>query len=440
MQIEVLGAEGLVRRFKVVVPAAALASKRDEQLLALNSRVRMNGFRPGRIPLAHLRKAYGRSVAAETMDAVLNEANRQIAEEHKLRLAAQPQIDFADKDNMEPVLDAQADLVVTITLETLPDVTMPDLSALKVEKLVVNVDDAEVQEAMQRLRDDQRAFTEKTGKTPKAAKGDRVTMNFKGMVDGEAFEGGTGEGFKVVLGSGSLIPGFEDGLEGAKVDQELALNLTFPEDYGVANLAGKPAVFEVKVTALEAPGEAPSDEDVAKGLGFESAEVLLNTIRERLKGDLEDASRRQLKKTLFDALDPLCTFDLPPSLVKQEVDNVRRTLAGDEEAQGEPTEEETKLAERRVRIGLLLAELGAKNSITITEEELRRAMIDRARMFPGRERQVLEYFQKNPQALEGLKPPIFEEKVVDHVLTQVQIVDKVVSKDELAKTLEDDSE
>ncbi|MDJ1156740.1 trigger factor [Chelatococcus sp. SYSU_G07232] len=435
--------EGLKHEFKVVVPAAELETKLTSELAGLKDRVRINGFRPGKVPLGHLRRLYGRSVMADVVQNAVNEANRKIVEENSLKLALEPQVVFPEsREEVEAVMEAKGDLTYTVTLEVLPTFELKDLAGVELTKEVAEVAEAEIDAAVERMAKQNRTFSAKEGKGVKAAEGDRLTIDFVGTIDGEAFDGGSAQGIQVELGSGSFIPGFEDQLVGAKEGEERTVNVKFPESYMAQHLAGKDASFAVTVKAIEAPDALKIDDELAKAFGMESLDKLKDAVRESIGRDYAAQGRRKVKKALLDALDAQYSFDLPPSLVEQEFANVWRQVEADMKEQGktfadegtsedEARPEYRKIAERRVRLGLVLAEIGEKADIKITDDEVTRAVVERARQFPGQEKLVWDYYRKNPQALAEVRAPIFEEKVVDHLLAQVKVTEKTVSKDEL---------
>jgi trigger factor len=345
------------------------------------------------------------------------------------------------REDIEAVMEAKADLAYTVALEVLPSFELADLSSVEVTREVAEVSDAELDEALTRMAKQNRSFTAR-GEGEGAAAGDRVTIDFVGKIDGEPFEGGTGQDIPVEIGSGSFIPGFEDQLIGAKAGDERVVKATFPDDYNAAQLAGKAAEFDVTVKTIEVPGELKIDDDLGKAFGMENLEALRNAVRDRVGVDFTAQSRRKLKRQLLDQLDKLYTFDLPPTLVQQEFDGVwqgvvgemtraKRSFAEEGTTEEEATAEYRRISERRVRLGLVLAEIGDKADIKVNDDEITRALVERARQFPGQEKMVWEFYQKNPEALAEVRAPIFEEKVVDHLLTQAKVVDKPVSKEEL---------
>jgi trigger factor len=451
MQVTETLSQGLKREFQVVLPLAELEERLASELATLKEKVRLNGFRPGKVPVAHLRKVYGRSVMADVVQSAVNEANRKIIDENGLKLAQEPQVQFPEsKEEVEQALQAKADLAFKVALEVLPSFELADLSDVRVTKPVAEVSDAEVEEALQRMADRNRPFAPKAGGEA-AAKGDRVVVDFTGRIDGEEFQGGKGEGIQVELGSSSFIPGFEEQLVGAKAGEERKVDVRFPENYGAAHLAGKAAEFDVTVKEVQAPGEVAIDDAFAKGFGMESLEKLKEAVRGSIKRDYDAQGRRKLKKELLDALDRKYAFELPPTLVEQEfaavwsqveadLKNNSKTFADEGTTEEEARAEYRRIAERRVRLGLVLAQTGDKANIQVSDDEVNQALVERVRQYPGQERQVWDFYQKNPQARAELRAPIFEEKVVDHVLSQVKVIEEPVSKEKLFSDDEDEGE
>ena len=447
MQVTETLSEGLKRELKVVVPAAELESRLGTRLDELKTRVRINGFRPGKVPVSHLRRLYGRSVMAEIVQDVVNETTQQAVSNAKP--AFQPNIALPeDKAEIEAVMDGKADLAYTLSFEVLPEIELPDFSKVSVEKQVAEVTDAEVDEALGRIARANRSFTPR-GEDEAAENGDRLTIDYVGRIDGEPFEGGSAEGAFLELGSGQFIPGFEEQLLGAKVGEQRTVTVHFPEDYGAKHLAGKEAAFDVTVREVARPGETALDDEFAKSLGMESLDKLREAIRGRIGEDYAAASRRKLKRRLLDALDEAVKFDLPPTLVEQEFEAIWRQVTGDLERSGRSfadegtTEENAKadyrrIAERRVRLGLLLAEVGQRNDIRVNEDEVQRALVERVRQFPGQEQAVWDFYRKNPAALAELRAPIFEDKVVDYVLELAQVREQTVPREVLLADPEDE--
>ena len=442
MQVTETRSEGLRREFKVTLPATELEQRLTSELATLKDRVRINGFRPGKVPLAHLRRLYGRSVMADVVQSAVNEANRKIVEDNNLKLALEPKIDMSsDQAEVEKALDAKGDLDFTVAVEVLPTFELADLTDVSVRKLVAPVTDEDLDTAMQRMAAQNRSYGTK-GEGAEAAVGDRVVVDFIGRIDGEAFQGGTANDITVEIGSGSFIPGFEEQLAGIKAGETRTINVTFPENYGSAELAGKAAEFEVTAKDVQTPGEVTVDDEFAKGFGMESLEKLRDGVRAAIQRDFDAQARRKLKKELLDALDAKYSFELPQGLVDQEftavwsqveadLKNNGRTFADEGTTEEEARAEYRRIAERRVRLGLVLAQVGSSADIQVTDEEVDRALVERVRQYPGQERQVWEYFQKNPAAKAELRAPILEEKTVDHLLGRINVVEEPTSRDEL---------
>ncbi|ACK51828.1 trigger factor [Methylocella silvestris BL2] len=452
MQVTETLSQGLKREFQVVLPATDLATRLDSQLAEMRAKARINGFRPGKVPVAHLKRLYGRSIMAEVVQEAVNEAHRKIIEDNALRPASQPKIDFpGEKDELEKAFEAKADFAFTVALEVLPKIEIGSFEGVEIERLVAAVSEDEIDLVVNRLAEQSRPYTPKEGDGVVATKGDKATIDFVGKIDGEAFEGGSGEGVDLVLGSGSFIPGFEEQLEGLKLGDSRTVTVTFPDDYSAAHLAGKEAVFDVTLKALAAPGETVIDDAFAKGYGLEDLTKLRESIKANIERDYAAASRRKWKRALLDALDAKYAFDLPEGLVAQEFDAIWRRVEAEQSQSGrsfadEGTTEEAaradyrKIAERRVRLGLLLADVGDAAGVKVADEEVNQALFERARSFPGQEKMVWDYYQKNPSALAELRAPIYEEKVVDHILSLVKVTDKAVPKEELLAADEEDEE
>jgi trigger factor len=447
MQVTETLSEGLKREFKVVLPATELEQRLTSELTNLKDRVRLNGFRPGKVPVQHLRRLYGRSVMADVVQNAVNEANRKIVDENGLKLALEPQVQFPEnKDEVEKAMDAKADLAFTVALEVLPTFELADLSDVSVTKPVATVSEADLDEALQRMARQNRTFSPKDGKAEAA---DRVVIDFVGSIDGTPFEGGEGEGTQLELGSGAFIPGFEDQLVGARPGEERTVKVTFPQNYQAQHLAGKAAEFAVTVKEVQAPAETAIDDALAKGFGMESLDKLKDAVGTAIQRDYEAQSRRKLKKDLLDALDAKYSFVLPQSLVDQEFRGVwtqveadlkrnNRTFADEGTTEEEARADYRRIAERRVRLGLVLAQIGESANIKISDDEVTQALVERVRQFPGQEKQVWDYYRKNPQALAEVRAPLFEEKVVDLILSQLKVVEQPVSKEALFGDEEDE--
>ena len=449
MQVTETLSEGLKHEFQVSVPAADLDAKADAKLVDLKDKVRINGFRPGKVPVAHLKKIYGKSVMAETIDQTIRDTNTQIFTERGFRLATEPKVTMPTEEaEVEKILSGQSDLTYTVAVEVVPAITLADFKTFSVEKPVADITDADVDEAIKRLADANRSYAAKA-EGAKAESGDRVKVNFKGTIDGVAFDGGTGEGIDVVIGSNTFIPGFEDQLIGIGVGETRTLKVAFPKNYLNNDLAGKDAEFETTATAIETPEEKVVDDEFAKTLGLESLDKLKQLMRDRLAGEFNQATRQRVKRALLDRLDETHKFDAPPSLideefnlmwnsVKAEMDSSGKTFADENTTEEKAKEEYRTIADRRVRLGLVLSEIGEKNKITVTDDEVSRAVIERARSMPGREKEVWDFYRSNPQALAQLRAPIYEDKVVDFILELANVTEKKVSKDELFKDDEND--
>ena len=438
MQVTETLNEGLKRGYTITVTADELAAKVDEKLIEAQPEIEMKGFRKGKVPMALLKKQFGQRLLGEAMQDAVDGAMNQHFEESGDRPALQPEVKMTNEDWKEG-----DDVVVSLNYEALPKIDAPDFSGITLEKLVVKADEAAVQEALENLAKNAQNFEDKDGA---AEDGDQVTMGFVGKIDGEPFDGGAAEDFPLVLGSGQFIPGFEEQLVGVKAGEEKTVTVNFPDDYGAEHLAGKEATFDCTITAVKAPAETTIDDELAKQFGAESLEALKAQITERLEAEYGQASRAVLKRGLLDALDAQVSFDLPPSLVEAESKQIAHQLWHDAQedvdqndhshSEIETTAESDKLAVRRVKLGLLLAEIGTKAEVTVTDQEMTQAVIAQARQYPGQERQFFEFVQQNQQMQQQLRAPIFEDKVVDHILGQISVTDKEVSKDDLQKAIE----
>jgi trigger factor len=444
MQVTETLNEGLKREFKVVVPMADLASKVDARLDQLKTQVRINGFRPGKVPVTHLKRLYGRSVMAETIEQAVREANSQIVTERGFKLVREPQVKLPeDKDAVEQVIEGKTDLAYTVAIEILPPIELADFKGIQVERLNAEVADSEVDEAVNRIAEQSRPFAAK-GEGAKAENGDRAVIDFTGKIDGTPFEGGTGGDVTLHLGSGQFIPGFEEQLVGAAAGEQRTVKVTFPQTYPAQHLAGKEAEFDVTVKSIEAPQAVTLNDEFAKSLGLDSLDKLREMVKGRLAQEHGAMSRQKVKRILLDQLDAKHKFDPPPSLVEDEFNNVWKTIQDDLQSRKRTfedegtTEEKAReeyrgIAERRVRLGLVIAEIGEKNGIKVTDEELSRAVMERARQRPGQEQRGGQYYRSNPDALASLRAPIFEDKVIDYILELAKITDKTVSREELYK-------
>jgi trigger factor len=447
MQVKETLSEGLKREYEVVVPAADLDQRVNAKLDEIKGRVNIAGFRPGKVPMSHLKRVYGKSVMSEVIQTAVNDSNQKILDDGKFKLAMEPKVTLAAEDeaSVKQLIEGKSDLSFKVAMEILPKIEFPDFKKIKVSRPVTDTTDADVDQALEKIAEANQQFEEKQGK---AESGDQVTIDFKGSVDGAPFDGGSAEDAPLVLGSNTFIPGFEDQLIGVAVGDEKDVKVTFPAEYGAEHLAGKDAVFAIKVKKIEKPKKAELNDEFAKSVGAENLAKLKEQVRDRISRDFKQVSRAKAKRSLLDALDETMKFAAPPSLVEQEFDTVWKAVNNDLAnrkvtwADEDTTEEEAKaeyqrIADRRVRLGLAIAELGEKNNIQVSEDELTRAMVEQARQFPGQEQQIWDYFRKNPQAMAGIRAPLFEDKVIDFILELADVSDKTVSRDEL---LADDEE
>lgn len=449
MQVTETKSEGLRRELQVVIDQSELGRRFSEQLDKIKDRVTIKGFRPGKVPLAHIKRVHGRSLMADVIQNALIESSNKALEDRKERPAMQPQIKLTeDEQEIERILRGETDLTYTMAFEVLPAFEIADLSKLELERPVAEVDDAEVAKSIEQLRQSSTTYLPEAGRV--AEDGDQVTVDFVGSIDGEPFEGGKGEDAQVVLGRGGFIPGFEEGLKGIKPGEERSIEAEFPAAYPVKELAGKKATFAVTCKAVARPVLPELDDDFAKGFGLESLEDLKQAMKERIASEYARISRQKAKRALLDALDAAHSFELPPSLVDTEFEGIWRQVTAsleranrtfEDEGKTEESEraEYRKLAERRVRLGLVLSEIGDKAEIKVGDDELARALAEQARQFPGQSKQIYDFYRKNPGALARLRAPIFEEKVVDHILGLAKISDKIVSREELLADIEDEA-
>lgn len=439
MQVTETLNEGLKRGYKIVVPAADLDAKVNEKLEEARPEVEMKGFRKGKVPMALLKKQFGPRLMGEAMQEAVDGAMAKHFEDSGDRPALQPNVTMTNQEGWKEGDDVE----VEMSYEALPEIPEVDLKGIKLEKLVVKAAEADVDEALGSLAETAQEFDDRK-KGSKAKDGDQVVIDFLGKIDGEAFDGGAADDFPLVLGSGSFVPGFEDQLVGAKAGEEVAVKVSFPEDYQAENLAGKEAVFDCTVKAVKAPKAAEINDELATKFGAEDLAALKSQIGERLEAEYAGAARAVMKRALLDELDKAVSFDLPPSLLEAEANQIAHQLWHEEnpEVEGhdhgaiEPTEEHTSLAARRVRLGLLLAELGQKNEIEVSDAEFTQAIMNQARQYPGQERQFFEFVQQNPQMRQQIQAPLFEDKVVDYVFELAEVAEKEVSKDDLQKAVE----
>ena len=441
MQVTEITTEGLKREFAILVPRAELDAKVDGKLAEIKDKVQLKGFRPGKVPLAHLKKTYGKGVMGEVVEEAVNEATQAAVAERKLRTAQPPRIELTAK--ADDLVAGKTDLTFNVTVDVMPEFTPVDPATLSLTRLTAEVPADDIEQALGRMADQQRTFTAKD-EGAAAETGDQLKIDFEGKIDGVPFDGGKAEDFMLVLGSGMFIPGFEDQLVGVKAGDEKAVNVSFPEAYGSAELAGKAAVFDVKVKEVRGADAVEIDDAFAAKMGIESLDKLKELIRTQMGADYARASRSHIKRALLDALDKAHSFELPEGMVEAEFDAIWKAVLGELEREKKTFEDEgktedelkaeyRKIAERRVRLGLVLAEIGRLNSLDLTQEELGRAVAAEARRYPGQEQQVFEFYQKNPQALAQLRAPLYEDKVVDFIVAMAKVEDKTVSREELFK-------
>lgn len=436
--------EGLTREFRVTVPRGELAAKLEEKITEIQPKVNLKGFRPGKVPPAHIKKMYGKSMMGDIVNDLVNETSTKALEEKSLRAASRPSIhlDVA----AEKVVAGEADLDYHMHVEVMPEFEPADVSVIQLERMVAEPSEDEVAESLRRLADNNKSYE---AKDAGAALDDAVVIDFAGFIDGEKFEGGSAEGHTLVLGSGRFIPGFEDQLIGARAGEDVKVSVTFPADYQVETLKGKAATFEVKVHEVKAPKDSEINDEFAQSLGLENLDALRGALKNQLSGELKMASRQQVKRVLLDALDERHSFDLPPLMVKSEFDQIwaqfeqerkaGRVSDDDKDKSDEELKAEySKIAERRVRLGLVLAEIGRRADVQITNDEMMNALRQEASRYPGQERQVIEFYRQNANALAQLRAPIYEEKVVDHILSLATVTDRTVTREELMKEIGDE--
>ena len=445
MQIVEKSGEGLSRVYGVTVPMADLGERLDARIKEITPTLNIKGFRPGKVPQAHVRRLYGKALMSEVVQATLTETTQKVLTDNNLRPAGEP--DLTPDGDIEAVMDGKADLAFNLAIDIMPDFQPVDAATLSLTKPVYVPTEKEVDEAVAELAKQNRTYEPRTGKTVKAKDGDQLVIDFLGRVDGVAFDGGTANDVELVLGSNQFIPGFEAQLIGAKVDADITVKVTFPEDYQSKELAGKAAEFETKVKEVRAPVDSPADDAFAERLGIENLEKLKELIKGNLENQYADASRFKLKRALLDVLDSKHDFPLPPKMVEAEFASIWDQVQQDKESGGLPAEdaektddqlqkEYRKIAERRVRLGLILAEIGRANNVQVTEQELNEAIRREAMKYGPQAQEVFNLLRENQNAQAQLRAPIFEDKVVDLIVAQAKVKDKKVSKDELMK--EDD--
>ncbi len=449
MQVNETANEGLKRELQIIITAAELEEKLAARLETMKGQVQIKGFRPGKVPVAHLRKLHGRAAMTEIIEQRVNEVTRSALEERKEKPAFQPEITLPeDQKEVETILNGKSDLVFNMKYEVMPEFEIKDFTKVKITRQIADVQDEDVQKALESFAEQNREYEEKDGK---AETGDRVMIDFVGKIDGTPFKNGAAENTPLVLGEKSFIPGFEDQLIGAKAGDEIVVKVTFPEEYQAKELAGKEAEFDVKINKVELAKTPNVDEGLAKAMGFDDLATIEGIIREQIEKDFAGVTRTRMKRDLLDVMDESYDFELPPTLVEQEFEGIWSQLKEDMEKAGKTFEDEDtsedearadymKIAERRVRLGLVISHIGDSKQIEVTDEEMNAALSEHLRNFPGQEQQIYEYYRKNPQAMASLRAPIYEEKVVDYILELVQTEEKKVSRDELFKDPEADED
>ncbi|MGB8365910.1 MAG: trigger factor [Rhizomicrobium sp.] len=439
MQITETVSEGLRREFKIVIGAADLDARLTGRIEEMKPQIHLKGFRPGKAPISFLKKNYGKSMMGEIIEAVVSESSQKAISDNALKVAFQPQVELVSE--MGEVVEGKSDLEFTIKVDLMPDFDLVDVSKLTVEKLVADVTEAEVDEAVKKLAEQARTYSPR-GEGEAAEKNDAVVIDFIGRIDGEEFGGGKAEDFNLVLGSGQLIPGFEDQLIGAKAGDERDVKVTFPADYPEAKLAGKEAIFATKVKEVKKPDPLEIDNALAAKLGLDSIGTLKDRVRDQLKAEFGRASRLHLKRRILDALDTTHSFSLPPTMVESEFESIWRAVQAELQREGKTAEDEGKseedlkkeyraIAERRVRLGLVLARIGEQNGISVANDEIQRAIMARARQFPGQEQQVFNFYANNQQALAEIRAPLFEDKVVDFIAELANVTERKVDRETL---------
>jgi trigger factor len=440
MQIIEANVDGLKRTLKVVVGAEEIGQRLASRIDQVKDNVQIKGFRKGKVPVAHIKKVYGRSLMTEVLQDTIRETSETAIRDRKERPAQMPNISLSeDQTEINEVIEGKKDLAYQMTFEVVPEIVLAELSSIELERLTADVDDETLQKSIDDLL--KRAGSFEADAERKAETGDRVTITYAGTIGGEPFEGGSGEGLSLVLGNAGFIPGFEDGIIGMGKGETKDVACRFPDDYSVETLAGKDAVFKVTVSEVEKPVEAKLNDDMAKAFGAESVDNLKDLVRKQIQSEFDKASRMKMKRELLDKLEGLHTFELPMSLVDREFEGIWRQVEARKKqeensedagkSEDELRAEYQKIAERRVRLGLVVGEIGARNLVEVTQDEMRLALMEQARRYPGQEKFVYEYFEKTPGALQELRAPIFEDKVVDLVIGKARVTDKKVSREEL---------
>lgn len=433
MQVTETSSEGLRREFSIVVPKEDIEGRMNTRLTEVGASVNVPGFRPGKVPLAVLKQRYGDAVRGEILEQTIQDTVQKTLDEKELRPAMEPKIDLV-------TFEDGVDLEYTITVEVIPEIEPIDFGTIELEKLTADIPDEDVDQSMQRLAEQQTSFSAEEGRA--AANGDQIVMNFVGKIDGEAFDGGSADGMELELGSGRFIPGFEDQLVGAKAGDKKEVNVTFPDDYQAENLKSKAAVFDVEVTEVRAPATVEINDEFATSMGAENLDALKTMVRDQIGNEYTQVSRGRLKRELLDQLADKADFEVPPGMLDEEFESIWKQLEEakekdqlDEDDKGKSDDElrerYREIAARRIRLGLLLSEIGRANNLTVSQDDLNRAMAEQAQRFPGQEAMVMQYYQENPQAMQELQAPIFEEKIIDYILELAKVTERSVTTEEL---------
>lgn len=451
MQVTETLNEGLKRKLSVTIPAADLNTRLGAKLEELKGQANIKGFRPGKVPLAHIKKMFGRSAMSEVMTDAINSTVSNTLDERKERAAAQPKVDLPqDQAVINDVLDGKSDLAFEVEYEVLPPVSLMKLEGIKLNKPVIDITDEEVTAEVNRVFAQNRGYTDK-GDDAVVENGDRLGLTFVGKIDGKPFDGGTSDHAHLTVGSGEFIPGFEEQLVGMKKGEQREIEVTFPADYQSSELAGKKAQFDVTILHVDGPNQGELDDEFAKRLGVENVDAMRAAVKTQMEAALASMSRQHIKRQILDALDEGHKFDVPAQLVEAEFNTIWQRVQHEVEGHGRSFEDEgtteeaareqyRRIAERRVRLGLVVAEIGNQNEVNVTEEEHQQALIAEVRRFPGQEQQVYDYYRKNPQALAGLRAPVFENKVVDFIADKGEIAEVKMSRAELAKLIQADED
>ncbi|MDC9701224.1 MAG: trigger factor [Alphaproteobacteria bacterium] len=447
MQVFEKLSDGLKREIQVVIPYEDFNCEINKHLSELKERVHVPGFRAGKVPISHLRRLYGPQVMKKALDSLLKETSRNAIESCCEKLAFQPQIDLSDSvQDLEMVIRDRIDFSYLMSFEILPEFELIDFSKLEIMRMVISISEENVLESLEHIAESNRPYIKKEPGSV-SIRGDRLIIDFKGMLDGKPFEGGTGDNVSLILGAGDYISGFEEKLVNVITGSDLSFTVTFPDDYPVRALAGQEVDFMVHVREISGPSETTLNDDFAKSLGFESLDLLKEAVRSQISKEYDSLSRQSLKRALFDKMEEIYSFDVPPTLLQSEVTSIWKQVQHDMEEKGEKIEdgcsleEETRseykrIAERRVRLGLVLSKIGELNGIKVTDNELKKALGNQIRQYPGHEEEIFQHYKNNPSALSGLQAPVFEEKVVDYLLSLVKTIDRIVERHEVLNYLE----